>query len=133
VQRWLTIALIGLLALVWAGSPAFACARVAQRDCCTGMPDMPCGEESAGKAPTTLSMVCCAQAPATSSLVAAETHRSAQIQPADPESPDLHLVPVRFEAPANIDGPSPGSIRAREAMPRADASRTYLHTLRLRL
>lgn len=133
VQRWLAIALVGLLALVWAGSSAFACSQVTRHDCCSGGERMPCGEQGSGKVPNVASMVCCAKAPAPSSVVAAEVKRSAQIQPADPQSPDLLVLTVGIDSLTPVDGVEPRLIASCEAPGFADSSLTYLRTLRLRL
>lgn len=133
VQRWLAIALIGLLALVWAGSSAIACSQVTRHDCCSGGERMPCGEQGSGKVPGVASMVCCAKAPAPSAVMAVEVNRSAQIQPADPQSPDLSVLAVGIDFLTPVDGIALRIVASCEAPGCADSSLTYLRTLRLRL
>lgn len=133
VQRWLAIVLVGLLSLVWMGSSAFACSQATRHDCCSGADRMPCGEQVSGKVPDTAAMVCCAKAPAPSAVVAAATKRSAHIQAADPQSPDSFVAPFGIESPIRPEGVAPYLFASCAAPACADASLTYLHTLRLRL
>jgi hypothetical protein len=133
VQRWLAIVLVSLLALVWTGSSAFACSQVSRRDCCPGANRMPCGVQGSDKLPETAAMVCCAKAPAPSAASAAETKRSAQIQPADPHSPDLFVVAVGIDSRLPIEGIAPQITSSCDAPACTEASLTYLRTLRLRL
>ena len=91
------------------------------------------GEQGAGSVPDVASMVCCAKAPAPSAVAAAEVKRSAQIQPADPQSPDLFVLAVNSDAFIPVEDIEPYRTASSEAPRCADASLTYLRTLRLRL
>lgn len=94
---------------------------------------MPCGEQGAGKAPRGAAMACCATMPAPSTAVVAETKRSAQIQPADPQSPDLFALTGHFDFPMERESFAPYLVASCEAPGCKDASLTYLRTSRLRL
>jgi hypothetical protein len=65
--------------------------------------------------------------------VAAETKRSAQVQAADPPSPDLVVVALAIESQIQLERIEPRLLATCEAPACAEASLTYLHTLRLRL
>jgi hypothetical protein len=131
MRHRLSIVLMLWLALVWAASPALACARPADRDCCPAGDSSPCTGGGSGIDLNTLAALCCVSAPA-ASPAAADTARTEQVQPHDSGSPDPITTFAWFAtltAPDDIRPPNPSGLLA----VRADGARTYLHTRRLRL
>jgi hypothetical protein len=130
VRNRLSIALVIWLGLLWVASPAFACARIADRDCCPAGAGSPC--EGTGIDLSTVAALCCAAAPAASPTVAADCARTAHVQPHTADPPDaiaafVWLATVgSFTEPPSLAPPEIGGVRP-------DAALTYLHTLRLRL
>jgi hypothetical protein len=129
VRRQLSIALMLCLGLIWAASPALACARMAHRDCCPTDSSSPCeGEKSRDLG--ALTALCCVTAPAAATSVAADLPRAAHLQ--DTGSPDPVVLLAWFAtfSPRDYSQP-PAPPHPLVAPP--DGSLTYLRTLRLRL
>jgi hypothetical protein len=130
VRRPLSIALVIWLGLLWVGSPAFACARAADRDCCPAGGTSPC--HRTGIDLSTVAAPCCVAAPAASPTAVADANRTAHVQPHTPEPPDVIAAFAWFATLSSFTDPSlltpPDFIGVRP-----DAALTYLQTLRLRL
>jgi hypothetical protein len=124
------IVLVAWLGLLWAYSPALACARIADRDCCPAGPGAPC--DGRGIDLSTVAALCCAAAPAASPTVAADVARAAHVQPHTPDSLDT-IAALAWLAIAGAFTRPPPLAPPEIARVRPDAALTYLHTLRLRL
>jgi hypothetical protein len=122
------------LGLIWATAPAFACTSMTDRDCCPEGAPSPCKGDESGFDLKAFASLCCVSAPVASSsaTATADTHRSVDVEPQSPDSPDAiallawfaTLQPREHERPP----PPPDLVRTR-----TDAALTYLRTLRLRL
>jgi hypothetical protein len=132
VLRRLASVLVVWLGLLWASSPALACARSADRDCCPEGGTSPCSDEGSGLDLNALATLCCVIAPAASPVVSADTSRTAHVQPHDSGSPDP-IVAFAWFATLTPSDHRPPLTRPDASLVRTDAALTYLHTRRLRL
>jgi hypothetical protein len=130
VRRSLSIALVIWLGLLWVASPALACARVTDRDCCSPDTTSPC--TGTGTDLSTVSALCCSAAPAASPSVAADAGRAAHVQPDTLDSPDAITAFAWLATLGSLTEPPPLAPPEITSV-RFDAALTYLHTLRLRL
>jgi hypothetical protein len=130
VQRRLSIALMIWLGLLWVASPALACARMADRDCCPSGTTSPCEGTRVDLSP--VNALCCVTAPATSASAAIDASRTAHVQPHTPAGPDP-IAALAWLATLTPSG-EPSLLAPPDlVITRTDAARTYLHTRRLRL
>ena len=120
------------LGLLWVASPALACTRASDRDCCPDGVTAPCSDEGSGVDLRVLATLCCVGAPAASPVVSTEVSRIANVQPRDSGSPDTIVALAWFVTLAPSDR---GSSAAPPEIPsaRTEAAAIYLHTRRLRL
>ncbi len=130
MRHRLAALLVVWLGLLWAASPALACARAADRDCCPEGTTSPCPRERTDL--STLAALCCVSAPAASQAVAADTTRTTHVQPDHSGSPDPIITLAWFATLATPNYESPPKPPDTRFVG-IDAARTYLHTLRLRL
>lgn len=130
VRQRLAALLVVWLGLIWAASPALACARLAERDCCPAGSTSPCGDGSDTELGA-FAAVCCVNSPAASPAVAVEA-RTSHAQPADSGSPDP-LVTLAWFATLGAPRYELASRSPEIHLFRINAANTYLRTLRLRL
>jgi len=130
--RRLSLVMVVWLGLLWVASPALACARVADRDCCPAGPTAPCSGQESGVDLSTLDALCCVAAPATSSSAAVDASRTTHVQPNAGDSPDP-VVAFAWLATLRLSSEPPPLTPPDTVIVRTDAALTYLHTLRLRL
>jgi hypothetical protein len=132
VHKRLSILLLLCLGLVWAASPALACAQMPERDCCPPGTQTPCGGDQSGLDLRAVAALCCVSVPVSSSAATADEPRPTSVQPHDNDSPDAFALVAWFatlEPPEREPPPLPPDAFGT----RTDASLTYLHTRRLRL
>jgi hypothetical protein len=127
--RRTAIVLVVWLGLLWAASPAFACARGGHGDCCPDGMTSPCKGAGSG---IDLSTLCCVSVPAASPATLAATSQANHIQPHDSGSSDPIVALAWFATVAPSIRAAPSADR-RVSIVRTEASLTYLRTRRLRL
>lgn len=133
MQRRLLMVLVVWLGLLWAASPAVACARGAERDCCPAGMTSPCSGQGSGADVSTLAALCCVSAPTATPAVSADAARATHVQPEDSGSPDPIVAIAWFATLTPFRHALDLTPRHAATPVRTDAGLTYLRTLRLRL
>ena len=122
--------LVAWLGVFAGAAPAFACAAAPAGHCCPDDTTAPCPDSGPAAAPG--ARACCAANPGPMQFAYGAPARIEQAGQTDREVPELPAVPVPTNAPLPAS-PLPEPLLSRAGDPARDASRTYLHTLRLRL